>query len=399
MIFQESLGISIGDRQVSLVHVKGTWRGVVCAATSSLDLDPGAPMDQRLHAAGLAVMEYLRKNHVGSPSVFVGIPPASAMFKTIEFPAAVRHNLGTTLTYELEKHIPISMEEIYFDHQIIGESDAGRIAVLVAVVKRTDLQRVLDFCHRIPMGVNGIEMSSTAAANALLHFLKGKTAEELGEDVLKILKGAPPSETAQAEHVSALMKAFDLPSEAFVPAFGLALKGMRKVPVDINLMPVEYRRRPGRTGHHVMMVLALLALVAASGWGASHWMHRRMVSGSLSAELKRLGSEMAEITRMQSRIDAVEGQVAALNRLNAADVPVSDILRELTQILPDTAWVREFSLAGGKVRLEGYADSASDLISLLEASPIFKDVFFTAAIVKEKDGKERFNISLELESI
>lgn len=398
MIFQESVGISIGDQQVSLVCVKGTWRGVVCAATSSLDLDPGAPLDRRLHAAGLAVLEFLRENRVGNPSIFVGIPPASAMFKTIEFPAAVRHNLGTTLTYELEKHIPLSMEEIYFDHQIIGESDEGRIAVLVAVVKRSELQQVLDFCHRIPVGVNGIEMASTAVGNALLHFLKGKTAAALGEDALKLLKGAAPSETSQAEHVSSLMKAFDLPSEAFVPAFGLALKGMRKVPVDINLMPAEYRRRPSRTGHYAMMVLALLALLAAGGWGASHWMHRKMVSASLGAELKRLSSEMAEITRIQSRIDAVEVRVEELNRLNAADVPVSDILRELTQVLPDTAWVREFSLSGGKVRLEGYADSASDLISLLEDSPIFRDVFFTAAIVKETDGKERFNISLELES-
>ena len=398
MIFQESLGISVGDQQVNLVYVKETWRGVVCPATGSLDLDPAASLSQRLHAVGRAVLEFLQKNHVGNPSVFLGIPTASAMFKTIEFPSAVRHNLETTLSYEIEKHVPLSVEEIYFDHQVIGEVENNRIRVLLAVVKRSELQHFLDLCQRLPMGVNGIEMSSTAAANALLYFQKGKTAEKLGEDFLKLLRGAAPSETDQAEVASALMNAFDLSSEALVPALGLALKGLRKVPVNINLMPEEYRRRPDRTGHYVMMVLALLVVFAASGWGASHWMHRKMVSGALNVELKRLASEMGEIKRMQSRIDAVEEQVAALNRLNAANVPVSDILLELTQVLPDTVWVREFSLGGGKVRLEGYADSASDLISLLEASPVFKDVFFTSAIVKEKDGKERFSLSLELES-
>ncbi|WP_373499506.1 PilN domain-containing protein [Desulfococcus sp.] len=398
MIFQESLGISIGDHQVSLVYVKGTLRGMTCAARGSLNLDPGASLNEKLHAAGLAVVEFLRENNVGNPSIYVGIPPSSAMFKAIEFPSAVRHNLGTTLTYELEKHIPISMEEIYFDHQIIGEAENSRISVLLAVVKRNDLQHYLDFCHRIAMGVNGIEMSSTAVANALIYHLKGKTAGDLGEDFLKLLRGAAPSDTSQSEPVSALMKTFDLPSEDLVAAFGLALKGMQKVSVDINLMPMEYRRRPSRTGHYAMMALAVLVLLSVSAWGASYWMHHKMVSGSLNAELKRLASEMAEITKIHGRIDAVEGQVAALNRLNAAYIPVSDILRELTQILPDTVWVREFSLGGGKIRLDGYADSAPDLISLLEASPIFKDVFFTSAIVKEKDGKERFNISMELES-
>ena len=397
MIFQESLGISIGDHQVSLVYLKGTLKGIICAASSILNLEKNVPLDQKLHAASMAVAEFMRENTVGNPSIYVGLPTGSAMFREIEFPAAVRQNLGTTLSYELDKYIPISVDEIYFDYQVTGEVENSRITVLLMVVKRNELQRYLDFCQRIPGGVNGIEIASTAVSNGLLYFLKGKSTQDLGVDFQKLLKGVKPSETSHAENVSALVEAFSLPSEDVVDAFGLALKGMRKVPVKINLMPSEYRRRPNRTGYYAMIFLAGLVVLSLLGWVGSYWMHQKMVSGALNAELKRLTAEMAEIKKIQGRIDFIEGQLSELNALNQKYIPLSDILRELTQILPDGAWIQEFSLDKNKVRIQGYADSASDLISFLETSPLFKDVYFASAIVKEKDGRERFNISLELE--
>lgn len=398
MIFQESLGISIGDHQVSLVYLKGTLRGIKCAASSIFNLGKDVPLDQKLHAAGLAVTEFMQENTIGNASIYVGLPPGSSMFREIEFPAAVRQNLGTTLTYELDKYIPISIDEIYFDYQITGAEGNSRITVLLMVVKRNELQQYLDFCQRIPGGVNGIEIASTAISNGLIHFLKGKSTQDLGGDFQKLLKGAKPSGTSQAENVSALMASFNLPAEALVDAFGLALKGMRKVPVEINLMPAEYRRRPNRTGYYAMIFLAGLVVLSALAWAGSWWMHQKMVSGSLNAELKRLTTEMADIKKTQDRIDVIEGQLSELNALNEKYVPLSDILRELTQILPDGAWIQEFNLDKNKIRIQGYADSASDLISSLETSPFFRDVYFTSAIVKEKDGRERFNISLELES-
>jgi Tfp pilus assembly protein PilN len=397
LIFQESLGISIGDHQIALVYLKGTLRGIRCVASSILSLEKDVHVDRKLHAAGLAVAEFMRENRIGSPSIYVGLPAAAAMFREIEFPAAVRQSLGTTLTYELEKYIPISIDEIYFDYHVAGPAGENRIAVLLMVVKRIDLDHYLDFCRGISGGVNGIEIASTALSNSLLHFSGGKSTRDLGDDFLMLLKGAGPSETSHAEHADRLMKTFDLTSEALLPAFGLALKGMRSVAVDINLLPTEYRRRPNRTGYYTMMVLAVLVLVSFSAWAGSYWVHRNMVSRALNAELVRLTSEMAGIQKTQARIDRIDRQLSELNALNERYTPVSDILRELTQVLPETAWVREFQLDDGKIRLQGYADSASELISLLEASPFFRDVYFTSAIVKEKDGRERFHISLEME--
>ncbi len=398
MIFQESVGISIGDQQVSLVYLKNALRGIRCVASSMLRLETDVSIDRKLRAAGLAVSEFMQENRIGSPSIYIGLPPSAAMFREIEFPAAVRQSLGTTLTYELEKYIPIPIDEIFFDYQVTGAAGDNRICVLLMVVKRSDFGHYLEFCREIAGGVNGIEVASTAVANSLLQASGGRSATDLGDDFLPLLKGAAPSETDLAAHADDLMNTFGLDSEALIPAFGLALKGIRNVPIDINLMPKEYRRRPNRTGYYTMIALSVLVLLSFSAWVGSFWMQQSMAARALNTELRRLTAEMEGIRRTESRINTIEGQLTELNALNARYTPVSDILRELTQLLPESAWIREFQLDDNKIRLQGSADSASELISALEISPLFRNVYFTSAIVKEKDGKERFQISLEMES-
>jgi Tfp pilus assembly protein PilN len=75
---------------------------------------------------------------------------------------------------------------------------------------------------------------------------------------------------------------------------------------------------------------------------------------------------------------------------------VLDVMRELTEQIPESAWLREFRLSGDAVTLTGQADSASALIPLLEESPLFTDVKFLTTIRKDRDGKEVFRIGLTL---
>ncbi len=50
------------------------------------------------------------------------------------------------------------------------------------------------------------------------------------------------------------------------------------------------------------------------------------------------------------------------------------------------------------IQLEGYAESASSLISLIETSSFFKDVSFSSTTIKDrKFKKERFRIKAMLE--
>jgi general secretion pathway protein L len=80
-------------------------------------------------------------------------------------------------------------------------------------------------------------------------------------------------------------------------------------------------------------------------------------------------------------------------------LPALNILKDLSRRIPEGAWVRKFDFSDKGVQIEGHADSASELIPLLETSPLFKDVAFLSPITKSKDGKERFRIGLKIKQI
>jgi general secretion pathway protein L len=76
----------------------------------------------------------------------------------------------------------------------------------------------------------------------------------------------------------------------------------------------------------------------------------------------------------------------------------------LTQRLPQTAWIWQLKYTGKEIEIQGFADSASDLIPLLDKSPLFEKVEFSSPVIKERvargtEGKEkeRFRIKIGFE--
>jgi general secretion pathway protein L len=95
---------------------------------------------------------------------------------------------------------------------------------------------------------------------------------------------------------------------------------------------------------------------------------------------------------LQERIDYLDN--LRQNRINALE-----LLKELTEILPDTAWLRGLSVADNRVEIEGYADYSTQLIPQLEASPLFANAKFISTITRARDNKEVFKIGFEIDRL
>ena len=72
-------------------------------------------------------------------------------------------------------------------------------------------------------------------------------------------------------------------------------------------------------------------------------------------------------------------------------------------------WIWNLKYTGKEIEISGFADSASDLIPLLDRSPLFEKVEFMAPVTKERmrmvvggnvvdKEKERFKIKMRLEA-
>lgn len=456
MNFQASVGISIAHDRVSLVYLKRSLKGIRLVGQAVHQLEPGEGGQQAGQVARL-VDDFFNAHEILSADIFLGIQRDLAIVRFLELPLAVRENLRGTLVYEMEKYIPLSVDDIYFDYQIIeADKDTGRMTVLLVAVRRAVIDAYLDVDNRLGTGLSGIEINTTALVNGLLHkpgssreethaFLFGgvdhfelglvkknrlchsrhvttggedekleplvtesldrlrKTAAPLPADLELVLLGEAAPQTAElvrerddVRPVSVDLSRTGLLSDALVPAYGLAVKGLQKTAQEINLLPVDLRRKTSKMPYYTLVALAGLLLVAVIGWGASSMVYQRHTAAKLQSELERLSTAVEGVNQTRDRVNRLEKRMAALNVLRQRHVPALNILRELSEDVPPDAWFNRLYITVEKGDIEGYAESASALIPLLASSPLLDDVAFLSPITKDGNGKEKFRIGFTL---
>jgi Tfp pilus assembly protein PilN len=456
LYFQASVGIHIESNRVSLVYLKRSLKGLCLAVHAIHPLIKEDPEEKTAEVRKF-INEFLVEHKISSADIFLGIRRDLTILRYIELPLAVKENLKGTLSYEMDKYVPLPVSDIYFDCQIIAEDkEANKLKVLLIGVKKEFIDPYLDRENPLGAGISGIEINSTALVNyfsykpntpnadayaviclggghlelslvkkRLLCYSrhveidkKGGGLQNLALEELELLRKTFGPEQGRlevimcgpdADSVVELLKEREdialrpmelsgtgIPSDVLAPAYGLALKGIQKAPMDINLLPVGLRKRVSKIGYYTMFVLAGLFILSLLAWGGSNLLHQKRVSDKLNSEIKQLGTEVASINRTQAKIKELEAQIDAMNTLRQRHVPVLSVLSDLSKEIPEGAWLDRLAVTEKGGDIEGHADSASALIPLLAASPLLKDVAFLSPITKDKDGKERFRIGFKV---
>lgn len=184
-------------------------------------------------------------------------------------------------------------------------------------------------------------------------------------------------------------------SPALVPAIGAALGAVREGSAAINLLPEEERRAVEESAPFVTFLCAAVLVLVTLVWLASALVKDRRIAGSLHEELATLEPAMRDVYRNEEEAKALREKLVVLTQGDRRRISL--ILKELTEVVPQDAYLTTFRLRSGKIELEGFAKSASDLVPLLEKSPYFKNAQFTSPVTKVQDNQERFSLATEIE--
>ena len=191
----------------------------------------------------------------------------------------------------------------------------------------------------------------------------------------------------------------DMAPLLFVPA-NLALKGLTTVGLDINLIPPALRPRRRKSKRKLLIGVAACLLAGLIVALALRWdVARSMEQDTTAAMLGKLAREYKLVEARREESARIERQYQAAMQIKSSDIGKLKILRELTEIIPDDAWLTEFNYrsAQREVRLSGYALSASQLLPVLEQSGLFENVRFASPITTDQRlKKEQFRLEMQL---
>ncbi|MCX7698971.1 MAG: type IV pilus assembly protein PilM [Candidatus Goldbacteria bacterium] len=172
--FQRSvIGLDIGSSTIKAVKIKKHKTGYellgaeILSLTSELidELDP----DTKVSLYVNTIKKIIKQKNIGSRLVVTAIPGDSAIIRFIKVPYMAPEELKNVVPYEAEQYIPLGMDQVVFDYQVLSEieeENQKKMVVLLVAVKNETMNQHLDILKSAGVSPYVIDVDSFALCNA-----------------------------------------------------------------------------------------------------------------------------------------------------------------------------------------------------------------------------------------
>jgi len=186
------IGLDISDLSLKLFQLNRFGKKIKIQAISRLDLPKGlieAGVIKNQQEVLLAIKQLIAKPKYGrvSPTEIVAcLPETKTFIKLIEVEKSP-NDFEATLRAEMEKQIPFSFDEIYYDWQIISETNSAK-QVLVGAGSKEIVNQYADLINKTGIPLSALEVESVPICRSLLaeeHY-KFKAASKTNYGIIDI---------------------------------------------------------------------------------------------------------------------------------------------------------------------------------------------------------------------
>lgn len=175
----KSIGIEIRNDSWAVVGLKRTVYGV---RTKGYRFLTGETVKDRLGE----LKSFIAEAGLGGADVTIGLPKEDVIIKAVQIPAPSVDAIGEILRYEIAKHIPFFVDDVYYDYQILGWKD-GLFVVLFASVKKAYVDEIFEQFKMVNnSGLFCVDTYSTALFNSI--YFCEKASHEDNVSVVNIRK-------------------------------------------------------------------------------------------------------------------------------------------------------------------------------------------------------------------
>ena len=472
MIFNSSLGVDFRKNSLVLTYLKRAFGKIRLVDCGIYPVPPESQKEDRAAQIISLINSFVSKHQIHRSRVSISIPREKVIVRFITFPVATKENLRKVLEYETSRFTPFERGETYFDYQLLKEEKDG-LHLLAAFVKKAEVDFHLTLLKKVGIQPLSIQIPAVGALNLFhyhqgikdgaatilidvaesfveLNLLRERewvesfhvplASEEKAARIVHLLKRLGLQEDALSKttfvvygsgaedawvpalmstppvrevlspplHRLSIQKKVPNPGRIYA-SIGLPLRELTQTRFDLSLLPMEMRKKVRQIGKPLFLILTVLCVILGATWGIGIYQQEKNAWNTANAEIRKRKPEVDAIEKVQKQRDELGKEVSEFVKIEAAEPNKVGILRELAQILPATVWIWNLKYNGKEIEISGFADSASDLIPLLDRSPLFERIEFLAPVTKERirmvvggnpvdKEKERFKIKLRLEA-
>lgn len=360
-----------------------------------------------------------RKKFTGE--IILSLPRELTIFREIECPHSNLKELREALQYQLDSFIPFGNEDVYFDIHPLSQVKHN-VKVLIVAIKKIELDNILSKLQSLDITPSRVIISSFAFLPILgekkgVVGLVNKNIKNynysLFENNQLILSSVARTDVELANQMRArspdemLLINTDngfLPDESEIPlqfldeyseSCGAAMYGLSDYPCNLSL--VKFRKR--RLNAQVVLMCFLTGALIFFAFLIPYIqkINNLATLKTVNSGIKAIKKDVSIVEKLQERIAILDEAVNKVNGIKEEYIPRIDVILELAKILPNDAWAKAITVINKTFEIEGDAVSSTNLIPILENSPLFSGVGLTSPVTKTQSGREKFRIRGNIE--
>ncbi|MGH8559030.1 MAG: PilN domain-containing protein [Methylococcales bacterium] len=267
--------------------------------------------------------------------IVLRLQSGQALVKIVTLPLAAESNLYQVVGFEMERLTPFKLDQVYYDVRLVEKlPDMNQIKIELVLIPRKNLDAMLKKIGGLGFNPGRVDVASS------------------------------PEDTP------------------------------KKLNLQYNLLPRKLNDEPDNRKRLINGSLLVASGVSIVLMGTMPLWMKHNYRMELEAEIERQSKAASEIQALKQNADTLLRESDFLLRKKTALPGMVEILNELSSRLPDDTWLESVSYSNPKLQIHGQSPSASALIEILEASPVFKDTSFVSQVNQDREsGLERFQIT------
>lgn len=381
---------------------------------------------------GSALEQVCQRGSTGTDDTWhLGLPLSYFTFVDFSLPTAALEDLDSAVRFSLMRHVPYDVDSVYLQYGTRMSED--QVDVSAVLCPKDPVQPLLNAVRKAGVTVSsmfptlvlvarlggkpGIYASMGRGATEGLAWNDGRVLASVwdnsadlraGQEFMhrnrSVLNNAPlPSKSA------AVVWDTDISADEAAQTLGTApgnAEVLRELPAGASKVPSSWGYFINLVPHSVLRKRRVSNLVLAASLAV-------LLAALLALPAAHLAGKQARLAEVEKRIEAIKPQADKLAGLRAENQRIlkdikaiaaitdkagtaADALREVTVLLPDTASLNNFSYKQNQVNMRGMAANATEILTTLEKSALFREVRFTASLTK-RGNDEYFRIETVFE--
>lgn len=179
--------INLGSQRVGgAVFGKSSAGDLILKKYAIVDMDGDPSVDvSRLPQLKVALDELVAKLKIRGQKVWVTVPGHPVFSRFVKLPPVQGDKLAQIVEFEARQNVPWQLDEVSWDYEVVGDSDALEVEVVLAAMKREPLNEMHEQVTLCGLKAVGVDVGPLALFNAFRY-----SYPDVGEPALVIDLGA-----------------------------------------------------------------------------------------------------------------------------------------------------------------------------------------------------------------